>query len=208
MCGSLFMRRVLPRGRRQASERDVSESSATEFSEAAERYAQAAFELADDANALPTLDSDFKTFAAAWNESADLREVARSPLIEPMDKARALTAVATKLGISELGRKVIGVVAANRRAGELPGVFAAFATLYARHLGQRRVELISARPLSDADKAAILSSLAGAIGEKVDAETRVDESLIGGFVVRVGSRQFDASVKSKLDALKLALKTA
>lgn len=179
-----------------------------EASEAASRYAQAVFDLAKDSKALDAVEQDFAKFAAAWKESADLRDAARSPLIDPESKAQALTAVAAKLGLSDLGRKLIGVAAQNRRAGELPGVFAAYRTLVARERGARQVEIISARPLGAAEKSAIVEGLGAQLGAKVEAETSVDESLIGGFVVRVGSRQFDASVKAKLDALRLALKSA
>ena len=179
-----------------------------EASEAAERYAQAAFELARDGNALEALDADFAKFSTAWKESADLRAAARSPLIDPEEKARALVAVAEKLGLSELGRNVIGVAAQNRRAGELNAIAARFRALYARHRGARQVEIVSARPLTVPEQTAILESLSKTLGAKVEAETSVDDSLIGGFVVRIGSRQFDASIKAKLDALKLALKSA
>ncbi|HJS80883.1 MAG TPA: F0F1 ATP synthase subunit delta [Vitreimonas sp.] len=179
-----------------------------EASEAAARYAQAVFELAKDAKQLDAVEQDFVKFGAAWRESADLRAAARSPLIEPEAKARALTAVAAKLGLSDLGRKAIGVVALNRRAAELPAIAAAYRALVARERGARQVEIVSARPLRDDEKAAIVESLGKQLGAKVEAETSVDESLIGGFVVRVGSRQFDASVKAKLDALKLALRSA
>ena len=179
-----------------------------EASEAAARYAQAVFELAKDAKQLDAVEADFAKFAAAWNESADLRNAARSPLIDPAEKAAALTAVAAKLGVSDLGRRAIGVAAQNRRASELPGIASAFRALVARERGARQVEIISARPLGAAEQAAIVDALGKQLGAKVEAETRVDDSLIGGFVVRVGSRQFDASVKSKLDALRLALKSA
>lgn len=192
----------------EISEMDVAETSHGEASEAATRYAQAAFDLAKETKALDALEQDFAKFSAAWAESADLREAARSPLIEPDAKAKALSAVAAKLGVSELGTKVIGVAALNRRAAELPGIASAYRALLARERGARQVEIISAKPLSAAEKASIVDQLGKQLGEKVDAETRVDESLIGGFVVNVGSRQFDASVKSKLDALRLALKTA
>ncbi len=99
-----------------SSETDVAETFDGEASEAAHRYAQAVFDLAKEAKQLDAVEQDFAQFAGAWRESADLREAARSPLIEPEDKARALTAVAAKLGISDLGRKAIGVVALNRRA--------------------------------------------------------------------------------------------
>lgn len=195
-------------GPRRSSETDVAETFDGEASEAAQRYAQAAFELAKDAKVLEALEQDFAKFAAAWKESADLRAAACSPLIDPAEKAKALTAVAAKLGISELGRKFIGAAAQNRRAGDLPGMFAAYRALVARERGARQVEIISARPLGASEKTAIVEALGQKLGAKVEAEASVDESLIGGFVVRVGSRQFDASIKAKLDALRLQLKSA
>jgi F-type H+-transporting ATPase subunit delta len=186
----------------------VAETFDGEPSEAAARYAKAVFELAKEAKAVEQLEQDFAKFGEAWVESADLREAARSPLIDPAEKARALAAVAEKLGVSELGRKAIGAAAQNRRAAELPGIATAYRTLVARDRGARQAEIISARPLEAAEQAAIVDALGKQLGAKVEAETRVDESLIGGFVVRVGSRQFDASVKAKLDALRLALKSA
>ncbi len=179
-----------------------------EASEAATRYAHAAFDLAKESKSLDALEQDFAKFAAAWKESADLRDAARSPLIDPEEKARALTAVARKLGLSDLGQKVIGVAAQNRRAAELPGIAAAYRALVQRDRGARQVEIVSARPLGAGEKTAIVGALGKQLGAKVEAETSVDESLIGGFVVRVGSRQFDASIKAKLDALRLTLRSA
>jgi F-type H+-transporting ATPase subunit delta len=177
-------------------------------SEAAARYAQAVFELAKEAGALAAVEQDFLKFSAAWRESADLRAVARSPLIEPEEKAKALTAVASKLGLSELGCNAIGVAAVNRRAAELPHIASAFTALVARERGARQIEIISARPMGEADKSAIVSALSKTLGSRIEAEAKVDESLIGGFIVRVGSRQFDASIKSKLESLRLQLKSA
>ncbi len=199
------VRRIVSGG---SSETDVAESFDGEASEAAARYAQAVFELAKEAKQLEAVEADFAKFGAAWKESAELRDAARSPLIDPQEKANALSAVAAKLGVSELGRKVIGVAAQNRRAAELPGIATAYRALVALERGARQVEIISARPLAGDEKAAIVEALGKQLGAKVEAETSVDDSLIGGFVVRVGSRQFDASVKAKLDALRLALKSA
>lgn len=177
-------------------------------SEAAERYAQAAFELAFEGKSLEILEKDFTAFDAAVAESADLRTVLTSPLIEPEEKSRALVAVAQKIGVSDLGRNVIGLVARNGRAFELPGVTQAFRARLARHRGAREVEIVSAKPLDAKQLETILAGLKKTMGDKIAATTRVDESLIGGFVVRAGSRQFDASLKSKLQSLKLALKSA
>jgi F-type H+-transporting ATPase subunit delta len=190
------------------SETDVAEGFDGVASEAAGRYAQAVFDLAKEAKALEAVEQDFAKFSAAWAESADLRATARSPLIDPDTKAKALVAVAAKLGLSDLGQKAVGTIAKNRRAAELPAIAATYRTLVLRERGARQVEIISAKPLGDAEKTAIVDALSKKLGAKVEAETSVDESLIGGFVVRAGSRQFDASVKSKLDALRLALKSA
>ena len=179
-----------------------------EASEAAARYARAVFDLAKEAKALDAVEQDFAKLVAAWKESAELRAAARSPLIDPQEKARALTAVAAKLGISELGAKLIGVVAQNRRAAELPAIASAYRALLAAHRGARQGEIVSARALAGGELQAIVEALSQALGAKIEVETRIDASLIGGFVVRVGSRQFDASVKSKLDALRLQLKSA
>ena len=177
-------------------------------SEAAERYAQAAFELGFEGKSLDTLEKDFAAFDAAIAESADLRAVLASPLIAPDEKSRALVAVAQKIGVSELGRNVIGLVARNGRAFEIAGVARAFRARLARHRGVKLVEIVSARPLDAKQLETIVAGVSKSLGGKVDAVTSVDESLIGGFVVRAGSRQFDASLKSKLQSLKLALKTA
>ncbi|MGE3143840.1 MAG: F0F1 ATP synthase subunit delta [Hyphomonadaceae bacterium] len=176
--------------------------------EAAERYAQAAFELALDAQALETVEADFAALDAAFAGSADLRAAAASPLIDPEEKTRALVAVAEKIGLSPLGRNIVGAVSKNRRAAALPQIARAFRARLARYRGARQAEIISAKPLAEAERQSILAALEKSLGAKVEAEARVDESLIGGFIVRVGSRQFDASIKSKLASLKLALKSA
>lgn len=193
---------------RESSETGVADRFDGEVSEAADRYARAVFDLAKDAKQLDAVEQDFAKFAAAWKESADLRGVARSPLIDPVEKAKALVAVAERLGVSDLGRKAIGAVAQNRRAAELPAIVSAYKRLVARERGTRQVEVVFARQPGEQEKNAVIAALGEKLGAKVEAEISVDESLIGGFVARVGSRQFDASVKAKLDALRLALKSA
>jgi F-type H+-transporting ATPase subunit delta len=193
---------------RESSETDVADRPDGEASEAAGRYAHAVFDLAKEDNQLEAVEQDFAKFSAAWKESSELRAVARSPLIDPVEKARALVAVAEKIGVSELGRKAIGAITQNRRAAELPGIASAYRALVARERGARQVEVIFARQPGEQEKNAVVEALGKQLGAKVEAEISVDESLIGGFVARVGSRQFDASVKAKLDALRLALKSA
>jgi F-type H+-transporting ATPase subunit delta len=172
----------------------------------ADRYAQASFDLAAAAGTLEGLDADFKTLTAAFAMAPDLRAVAASPLIAAEDKARALVKIAEKLGLSGLGVKVVGLVARNGRAEALPHIAAAFARRLAEHRGVQPVEIIAAAPLTPGETDAILKALSTATGRTVDGTVRIDPSLIGGFIARVGSRQFDASVRAKLNALKLAMK--
>ena len=159
----------------------MANTSAGGASEAAERYAQAAFDLALESKALESLEKDFATFDAAIAESADLRQVLASPLIGADEKTRALVAVAKKLGLSELGRNIIGLVTKNGRASEIAGVARAFRTRLARHRGAKQVEIVSARPLDQKQLDTILAGLKSSLGDRIDVATRVDESLIGGF---------------------------
>ncbi|MEZ5957579.1 MAG: ATP synthase F1 subunit delta [Hyphomonadaceae bacterium] len=130
-----------------------------EVSEAADRYARAVFDLAKDTKQLEVVEQDFAKFATAWKESADLRDVARSPLIDPVEKSKALVAVADKLGLSDLGRKTIGAVAQNRRAAELPQIATAYRGLVARERGARQVEVIFARTPGEQEKNAVVAAL-------------------------------------------------
>jgi F-type H+-transporting ATPase subunit delta len=186
----------------------VSDRLDAEATEATERYAQAAFELARENNALDAVEKDLLAMADAFAISADLRTAASSPLIDPAEKSKAFVAVAQKLGLSALTCKIVGVVALNRRAAELPALAKVFSRMVADHKGARQIEIISAKPLTAQERTDILAGLKKSLGAEVTASERVDESLLGGFVVRAGSRQFDASLKAKLEGLKLALKSA
>lgn len=175
-------------------------------SQAAGRYATAAFELAEENGALDAVAGDLANFAKAIADNPDLARAATSPLIPPEEKSRALVAVAEKLGLSPLGRNLIGVAAANGRASDIPSIATAFRRKLAEKRGQRAVEIVSASALDAAQLKTIVDALSKALGQAVQPETRVDANLIGGFIARAGSRQFDASLKTKLDSLKLALR--
>ena len=186
----------------------MADHSDGKFSEAADRYAAAAFDLALETNALAALEKDVALLGAALKESGELRAVAASPLIDAEAKTRALLAVAAKLGLSTMGRNTVGVIARNGRAAVLPAFVKAVKARLAAHRGSRQVEIVSAAPLSADQLQTIVTGLSRALGADVEPVTKVDPSLIGGFVARAGSRQFDASVKTKLEQLKLALKSA
>jgi F-type H+-transporting ATPase subunit delta len=191
-----------------ASRIDTVADGQVQGSEAAMRYAQAAFDLAKDAGALDAVANDLKAVKAAFIDSADLRLAAASPMFAVEDKARAFAAVAAKLGLSALGRNLVGVVVQNGRAKDLPAIADSFAALFAAHRGVKPVEVISAKPLSPGELETILAGVRDAVGGAVETVAKVDPDLIGGFIVRIGSRQYDASLKSKLETLRRAMKAA
>ena len=176
--------------------------------EAPGRYAEALIELADQAKSLTRVEKDLKSIAKAFAESADLRRMAESPVFATEDKVAALTALAKKAKASVLTQQFIGTVAANRRAAEIPAIINAFNERVARRRGSQVAKVTSATKLTQAQLTQLKSKLKAATGRPVDIEADVDPDLLGGFVVKLGSRLFDASLKTKLEDLRLALKSA
>ena len=172
------------------------------------RYAQALFELAKDQGEVARVEADLKSFKAMRAESADLRLLIASPGFDADAKQRALTAIADAAEFAPTTRKFFGLVAANRRAGALPGMIAAFERLAAEDRGAVSAQVTTAMPLTDAQTASLAAALRTALGKDPEIETRVDPAILGGLKVRVGSRLYDASLKSRLDSLKFALKRA
>jgi len=172
------------------------------------RYAQALFDLADEGKALEAVRADLKSLRKAWGESEDLRRLASSPVISSDDQARGLTAIADKAGFDPLTRKFLGLLAQNGRAADLTAVIAGFDSLYAIRTGLVSAEVVSAAPLDAAQMNAIKASLRKALGKDPELEARVDPALLGGLKVKIGSRLYDASLKTKLDQMKFALKRA
>lgn len=173
-------------------------------SEAAKRYVEALFDLALQANTLDPVQGDLAGFKAAF-QNPDLRLAAASPRIEPAERLRAFAAVGKALGISDLTAKFVGVVVQNGRAALIPLIADQFQQRLAEHRGERQVEIIAAQPLEASQLQDLTASLSKAFGQPVRAQVRIDERLIGGFIARAGSRQFDASIRSKLDALAVQL---
>ena len=172
------------------------------------RYAQALFDLALDNKAVETVEGDLKALKAACEESADLRLELASPIFSGEDKGKALTAIGQKLGFNAITLNFIGVLAANRRAAALLSIIAGFERLSAAHRGVVAAEVTSAIKMTAAQAKGVKAALAEALGQDPEITTRVDPSILGGLKVRVGSRLFDASLRSKLDSLKFALKRA
>ena len=170
------------------------------------RYATALFELADEHKQLDQVAGDLSSMGNMLEESDDLRRLIRSPVISREDQQKAMQALLEAAGISELTRNFIGVVVENRRLFALPGMIKSYLALLARARGEATAEVFSAKPLSDAQGQAIMESLRKAVGTKVTIDAKVDESLLGGLVVKVGSRMVDTSLKTKLSQLRLAMK--
>lgn len=176
--------------------------------EAAARYAEALIELADNAKSLNRVEKDLAVMAQAFADSDELRRMSDSPVVATDDKVSALTAIAKSAKLSPLTQQFIGTVAANRRAGELPVIIKAFNEQVARLRGTQVARISSATKLTQAQLTKLKSTLKAELGHAVDVETHVDPDLLGGFVVKIGSRLFDASLKTKLEDLRLALKSA
>lgn len=172
----------------------------------AARYAAALFDLADESKQLDGVADDLRAIRALIAESADLRRLVRSPVLTRAEQARAMAAVLEKAGTSDLVRRFVGLVAENRRLFALTDMIEAYLSNLARRRGEVTASVTSAAPLSDAQTAALTEALRRAVGGKVSIESHTDSSLIGGLVVKVGSRMVDSSLKSKLQRLKLVMK--
>ncbi|CAN5377363.1 F0F1 ATP synthase subunit delta [soil metagenome] len=172
------------------------------------RYAQALFDLALETGKLDAVRADLKSLKAAWLESADLRRLATSPVVSAEDKTRGLVAIAAKAQFETTTRNFLGLLAQNHRAGDLGAVITGFEALYAKHTGVVAAEVVSTLELTPAQFQTITTALTTALGKTPEITTRIDPSILGGLKVKVGSKLFDASLKSKLDQMKFALKRA
>ena len=176
--------------------------------ETGERYARALFELADDAGELAAVEADVDTLGAALGESEDLRRALTSPVFRTADKAAALKAIAEKLELNALTARFLGVVANNGRAGDISKMLRAFKALAAKKRGSATAEVVTADALTQAQLKELTAALKTALGRDVEVRTEVREDLIGGLIVKVGSRMFDSSLKSKLEGLRKTMKEA
>jgi F-type H+-transporting ATPase subunit delta len=172
----------------------------------AERYAKALFDLALEEKSLAEVEAGLAQFLALIHESADLRRLVKSPVFSAGDQSRAVAAVLDRAGIGGTVANFIKVTAANRRLFIVPDAITAFQRLAARQRGETAGEVTSAEPLTDAQLTALKAALKSALGKDVALQTNVDPSLIGGLIVKVGSRMIDGSLRTKLNSLKLAMK--
>ena len=177
-------------------------------SEAAGRYASALLELAEEAKALKTVERDVKTLKNLLAKSEDLRTLAASPVLPNAQKAKALLTVAQKAKLGKLICNFIGTVCANSRAGELADMARAFENMLAAKRGAQTALVTSAKKLSADELQSIAARLKKSLGRDVSIQTEINPELLGGFAVKIGSRYLDATLKTKLDGLTLALKEA
>lgn len=181
-------------------------ASATQTSGVADRYAGSLLELADEAGALDAVAADLEGLKALLEESADLRRLIESPVFSPDQQADAIGAIADKAGLNDLTANFIKVVAANRRLFVLPGMITAFRAALDAKRGLVTAEVTAAEELTAAQQKSLASTLKDVAGTDVQINVTVDPGILGGLVVRMGSRMIDTSLKTKLSSLKLALK--
>lgn len=172
------------------------------------RYATALFELADEAKALDAVSGDLTRLVALVRGSADLARLVRSPAFSRAEQGRAMDAILARLNVHPLTRKFIGLVAQKRRLFALLDMAAAYEALLAHKRGEIKARVTAAHPMSDAQTQALKDTLRNAFHREVKLEIAVDERLLGGLVIKVGSRMIDSSLATKLDKLKLAIRGA
>jgi len=172
----------------------------------AERYAAALFELADERRALDPVAGDLRELRAMLLGSADLLRLMRSPVLTRANQAKAIAAVAENAGLSPLTRDFLAVVARNRRLFAVPGMIEAYLRKLAARRGEVTAEITTAQALSEAQQSALSEQLRRVVGGRVAIDVRVDPGLLGGMIVKIGSRMVDGSLSGQLQRLQLSLK--
>jgi len=173
------------------------------------RYATALFELARDNKAVDAVKKDLDQFDALANGSADLNRLVRSPVFGADEQLKALSAILTKAGITGLAANFLRVITTNRRLFAVRDMIRAYRGLVARHKGEVTAEVTVAEKLNDKNLDALKSALKSVTGGKdIDLEVEVDPAIIGGLIVKVGSRMVDSSLRTKLNSIKFAMKEA
>jgi F-type H+-transporting ATPase subunit delta len=182
-------------------------SETTGVSGLAERYAAALFDIADERRALDEVATDLRQLRAMLQSSGDFLRLIRSPILSRGAQGIGMSVLAERAGLSPLVRDFLAVVARNRRLFAVPAMIQAFLAKLAARRGEVNAQVTAAQPLSDAQLAALNEQLRHSIGSRVSVDVRVDPGLIGGMIVKVGSRMVDGSIKSKLQRLQLAMKS-
>ncbi|MBA5776966.1 F0F1 ATP synthase subunit delta [Stappia sp. F7233] len=172
----------------------------------ASRYATALLDLAEEQKAVAAVEKDLDAFDKLLAESKDLDRLVRSPVFSADEQLKALTSILDKAGMTGLAANFIKLAAKNRRLFAVPGMIAAFRVALAQRRGETTAEVTSAAPLSADQVAALKDALKASTGKTVNISAKVDPDLIGGLIVKIGSRMIDTSLKTKLNSLKFAMK--
>ena len=172
------------------------------------RYAMALFDLASEAGTVSAVEADLGQLHDALGESGELRAMIRNPEISRTQIGRVMAGMAEYLGLSPLTANFLGVLAKNRRVADLPAIIRAFRAIAAAQRGEVQAEVASAHPLSPEQIATLESKLRAREGRTVKLAARVDPALLGGLVVTIGSQRIDSSIRTRLNSLAQAMKTA
>jgi F-type H+-transporting ATPase subunit delta len=170
------------------------------------RYANAVFELAQDQRCVDAVSADLTSLRRAMESSADLARLVRSPVFSAQDHAKALGAILEKMGAHALTTKFVLLLAHKRRLFVLTQIIAAYERLVARSRGEIDAEVTAARALSDGEIAELKAVLKSKLGKEPRLQSKIDPTLLGGLLVKVGSRMIDTSLRTKLDGLRSAMK--
>jgi F-type H+-transporting ATPase subunit delta len=172
------------------------------------RYATALFELALEQKSIDAVKRDLDRFDAMLADSDDLRRLVRSPVFSVEEQGKALSAILQRAGIGGIAANFLSLVTRNRRLFAVAQMIKAYRVLVARHKGEMSAQVTVAEALSDANLAALKDALKAVTKQDVQVDMNVDPAIIGGLVVRVGSRMVDSSLRTKLNAIKFAMKEA
>lgn len=170
------------------------------------RYASALFDLAAEKGTVTAVESDLEKLSAALAESAEMRAATTNPELSRKAQGAAMAGVARLLGLSDLTGNFLGVLANNRRLGELPAIVRAFRAIAAAQRGEVTAEVASAHALTEAQLGALRDKLTAREGRTVKIDAKVDPDLLGGLVVTIGSKRIDGSIRTRLNSLAQAMK--
>jgi len=187
---------------------DHASSEIVSMTGVAGRYASALFGLATDQGQADAVEAELKALKSAINGSDDLRDFIKSPIYDRDDQMSAVTALAEKAGFGVLTTNFLKLVASNRRLFALQDMIAAYMVKAAAARGEVSASAISAAPMSDEQSKALRMEIESMVGKAVNLETRVDPDLLGGLIVKIGSKMIDSSLRTKLNKLKTVMKEA
>ena len=205
--GAVFWRRFFPCGFDSKKSALVAAENPS-VSGVSGRYATALFELARDERGIDAVKADLGRFEAMLAENADLKRLVRSPVFSAEEQLKALSAVLDRAGISGIAAQFLKVLTANRRLFIVSDVIRAFGALVAQFRGEATADITVAEQLSDRNLGALRSAMKSVTGKDVTLNVKVDPTIIGGLIVKLGSRMVDSSLRTKLNSIKHAMKEA